>query len=224
MHLAGKVIVITGASRGLGKALAELCVHKGAHVVLSSNEKTELRAAARAAKGTAILADVRKEADMNRLARETVKKFGHIDVWINNAGIGGHHTAIEKQSAAFVREMMDVNFFGVFFGSRAALEVMKKQKSRGVIVNILSVRALTPHPLSSGYSASKAAAKGFTDALRAADSRKKISIIGVYPPGMRTDFFKKKPMGYHRYLDPHAVAEKIIRNLTRAHPKEEVVI
>ncbi len=223
MNLSGKVVVITGGSRGLGRALGEAFAREGARVVLSSKTKERLFRAAKEVGATAVVADVRHARAMKRLARAVGRKFGRIDVWVNNAGVGGKHMPVEAQDERYARAMIDVNFLGLMFGSQAALLEMKKKKS-GTIINILSVRALHAHPLSSAYSATKWAARGFTEALRIVGKEKGIRVIGVYPPGMRTDFFRKKPKGFHAYLDPRAVAGKIVANLKRKKPSEELMI
>lgn len=123
-----------------------------------------------------------------------------------------------------MRHMMDVNLFGVIYGTQAVLPHMQRRK-RGVIINILSTSALTGRANSAAYCASKYAATGFTKSLRLETAAQNISVIGVYPGGMRTHFFdEQKPAEYDRYMDPAYVARRIITNLKRAQPREELII
>jgi short-subunit dehydrogenase len=120
--------------------------------------------------------------------------------------------------------MMEVNYFGTAYGTKAALKYMKRQKS-GIIVNILSTSALQGRPRSSAYAASKYAARGFTDAIRNEVKEDGIIVIGVYPGGMKTNFFDEQiPEDYDRYMDTREVGEKIIENLKRDKPEEEQII
>lgn len=223
MQLNKKVIVITGASKGLGHALAETALREGARVVRSA--RTIPRGIARHTPNEAwIRADVTKSGDINRLAQSAIKQFGGIDIWINNAGTRIPHGPIEKINVKRMRHMMDVNLFGVIYGTQAVLPYMQRRK-RGVIINILSTSALTGRANSAAYCASKYAATGFTKSLRLETAAQNISVIGVYPGGMRTHFFdEQKPAEYDRYMDPAYVARRIITNLKRAQPREELII
>ena len=223
MQLNKKVIVITGASKGLGKALAEAALREGSRVVRSA--RTIPRGISRHTPNEAwIRADVTKPSDMNRLAQSAVKMFGRIDIWINNAGTRIPHGPIENINIPRMHQMMEVNLFGILFGSRAALVHMKRRR-QGTIINILSTSALNGRANSAAYCASKYAATGFTKSLRLEVASKKISVIGVYPGGMRTHFFdEQKPADYDAYMDPAYVAQRTIANLKRANPQEELII
>lgn len=224
MNLQNKTVVITGGTKGLGKALACLFIEEKAKVIINARSKKELEQVSREIGAISFAGDVDKEADMKKLAAFVVKKFGQIDIWINNVGIGMGHMPIEKVDAKQAHKVMEVNFFGTFYGSRSAMKYMKEKK-QGTIINVLSSRSLVPHPLSAVYSSSKWAARGFTEVLQAALRPLHILVIGVYPSGMKTDFFGKvKPEGYENYLDPSVVAKKVIQNLKLSKPKEEVII
>ena len=111
-----------------------------------------------------------------------------------------------------VHDMIEVNLFGTIYGSKAALMQMRKQ-SEGMIINILSTSALTGRPKSSGYCASKYAVAGFTKSLRLEVEDGHITVVGVYPGGMQTNFFdERKPDNYHEYTDPVDVAQRIVNN------------
>jgi len=224
MDLRNKVVVITGASRGLGRALARACAREGANVVVSAREKVELTKVAEELCATPVVADVTREAQVRRLAKDAVKKFGRIDVWVNNAGVWMPHAAAEEIDMRRVHEMMEVNFFGLAYGSRETLREMKKRGS-GVIVNILSVRAMDPRVNEAGYVATKFAADGFTKVLRLEAEPAGVAVIAVYPGGMQTDLFREnKPENYSQYMGPAVVAQRVVDNLTRDTPERELVI
>ena len=127
MELAGKSAVITGASSGLGKALAERLLAEGMKVAVCAPDAGGLADLASRPGVIAVPADVRKEAEMGKLAELAVREFGRIDVWVNNAGIWLPHLPIEETDAERAHDLMEVNYFGTFYGSRQALIRMKAQ-------------------------------------------------------------------------------------------------
>lgn len=224
MNLKDKIVVITGSSRGLGKSLATLLLKEQAKVVMNGRSKEELQNASKEIGAIECVGDVTKEKDMQKLANFAVKKFGKVDIWINNAGASMAHMPIEKIDLAEAHKVMEINFFGTFNGSRSIMKYMKSRKS-GTIVNIISSRALVPSVLSAVYSSSKWAVRGFTELLRTDLKDDNISVIAVYPSGMKTNFFGKiKPADYQNYMEPSYVAKKIIQNLKQEKPKEEISI
>ncbi|MFA6459005.1 MAG: SDR family oxidoreductase [Candidatus Paceibacterota bacterium] len=219
-----KVVVITGSSRGLGRSMARLVAEQGARVVVSSRDKAELEKTALEIGATAIVADVTKEQDLINLAREAASLTGGIDIWINNAGVWHPRMPIEKADMVRAHQLMEVNLFGTMYGARAVLLYMKKA-GKGTIVNIISTAALAGRPNSAVYASSKYAARGFTDSLREEVKDFGITVIGVYPGGMKTDLFnEERPPEYDLFLDPDETAEKIIANLASSEPVTELVI
>jgi len=224
MNLKNKIIVITGSTKGLGRALASAFLNEQARVVINTRSKKELQKASKEIGTIGYPGDVTEEKDMKKLADFSIKKFGRIDVWINNAGVNMAHSPIEKIDSKQAHKVVEVNFFGTFYGSRSVMKYMKRQKY-GTILNIISTRSLIPNPLSAVYSSSKWAVRGFTEALRMVLGPENISVIAVYPAGMKTNFFGKvKPAGYKNYMEPSYVAQKIIQNLKLQKPKEEMII
>ena len=224
MNLKNKVVVITGASKGLGKALASAFLSKQAKVIISARAGKELRTVAQELGIPSCPADVTRESDLIKLAAFATKKLGRLDIWVNNAGITLPHANIEDVDVKRAHEVMEVNFFGTFYGSRVALKIMKKQKF-GTIVNIVSRGSLTGRPHSALYSSTKWAARGLTESLRLALAPYGISVIAIHPGGIKTDLFKNfKPAGYGTWMEPSYVAEKIIKNLQRVKPKIEMLI
>ena len=134
-------------------------------------------------------------------------------------------TPIEELDAMRVHNMMEVNLFGTFYGSRAALRHMQKQGNGGTIVNILSTRSLDARAGQAGYTASKFAASGFTKALRLEATPYGIKVIAVYSGGMKTALFdKKRPADYGEFMEPADVARRIKENLERETPEEEMIL
>src|SRR3989344_7982702 len=150
MNLKSKVVVITGSTGGLGKALASEFISEQAKVVINGHSVKKLREVSEEIGAVSCAGDVTKESDMQKLANFAVKKLGKIDIWINNAGIGMEHCPIEKINSKQAYEVMKVNFFGTFFGSRSAIKYMKKQK-HGTVINIGSSRSIVPSPRSIVY-------------------------------------------------------------------------
>lgn len=215
MQISGKVIVITGAAKGLGKVLTEILETKGAAVV-TSDISGDVDCAA----------DVTKESDMDNLAAYAQKTHGRIDVWVNNAGVWLPPTDITKLDIQKVRTLFDVNVFGTLLGTRAAASVMKQQQS-GTIVTICSTTAFDGLAGSSGsaYVASKYAIRGFINAIRPELAHRGIKLIGVYPGGFKSELFKENiPAAFDSFMTVECVAEKIVENLEQEKPSEQLII
>lgn len=218
------VAVITGGSKGLGKALAEQFIAKGYQVVICARNKDEIETTAKEIGATAFIADVTSEIDVKALADFTVSTFGRIDIWINNAGVWMRHSPVEQLDMERIRKMFEVNVFGAVSGSKYALMQMRKQDG-GIIININSTSGLTGRPTSSSYAASKWALRGFTESLREECKGSNIRIISVYPGGMRTSLFdENKPGDIDSYMAPESVAQKIAENLEQENPQNELII
>lgn len=212
MQLKDKVVVITGATKGLGKALTGEFASESAKLVISGIGP-ELNEIASSINAVAIRTDVTDETQVRNLAESAVSALGRIDIWINNAGVWLPHGPVEEVSADKARKVMDVNFWGTLFGCREALKIMKRQGG-GTIINILSVRAVDPRAGEAIYGASKFAANGLSAALRLELEPQGIQVVSVYPGGMRTDLFREKmPENYAEFMDPAEVARKIVDNL-----------
>jgi short-subunit dehydrogenase len=218
------VIVITGGSKGIGKALAEAWVARGAEVVVSSRDKAELNAVATAMHATPFVADVTNADDMSALARFVIEKFGRIDVWVNNAGVWMPHAPLEELDLGRVPHLFEVNVYGLMYGTKEALIRMRTQGS-GTIVNISSTSGLTGKPTSSAYAASKWAVRGFTDSIREECKGTNIKILTVYPGGTKTHLFDEAPRDdYKDFMTPESVAEKIVANTELEVPNVELII
>lgn len=222
MNLKNKVVVITGSSKGFGKALSESFLKEGARVVVNSSDEAKIKKIAEEIGALGICADVTKEEELEKLSKEVIEKLGGIDIWINNAGLWVPHAFVEDFDMNKVQKMFEVNILGTINGSRVALRYMKNNNS-GVIINIISDSALAPRPMSSTYCASKWAVNGFTKSIR--EENKDIKIFSIYPSGMKTDLFgESKPENINDFMDPKYVAEKVVDNLKQENPAEELII
>jgi NADP-dependent 3-hydroxy acid dehydrogenase YdfG len=162
-----KVIVVTGASAGIGAALAAQLGQKGACPVLVARRAPELQAAAAQAgeKALAVTADVTNRADVERVLATAVARFGHVDVWVNNAGRGISRPVSQLTDDDF-DEMMRVNVKSALYGMQVALSHFQ-QRGRGHIINVSSMLGRAPFaPLRSAYSAAKHALNALTANLR----------------------------------------------------------
>ena len=222
MDLKDKIVVITGGSKGLGKALALCFLKDGSKVVVCSKNEEELKNLGNGIVG--IKADVTKENEIHALAEKVINDFGRIDVWINNAGIWLPHKPIEETDWKRAHDLIEVNLFGTVYGSKIALAQMRKQ-GFGYIVNIISTSGLNGKINETAYCASKFASSGFTKSLAKEVDEEKIKVFGVYPGGMQTNLFdENKPKNYNEFMDPNFVAEKIIQNLKLEEPEQEIII
>jgi NAD(P)-dependent dehydrogenase (short-subunit alcohol dehydrogenase family) len=163
-----QVIVITGASSGIGLATAQEAARQGARVVLSSRDAVDIQRAvdditAEGGKAVAVVADVGDQGSMEGLAQQAIAAFGRIDTWVNNAGVS-IYGLIEEVPIDDAHQLFRTNFWGVVHGSLAALPHLKRHG--GALINVGSELSETALPLQGFYAASKHAVKGFTDTLR----------------------------------------------------------
>jgi len=222
MELEDKIVVITGGTKGLGRAIALSFLENGSKVIVCSHE--ENRPEDLNKEILWIKADVTKEDEIKNLVEKVVEKFEKLDIWINNAGIWLPHLPIQEIDWERAHDLIKVNLFGTVYGSKNALIQMRKQDF-GIILNILSTSALDGKVNETAYCSSKFAANGFTKSLMKEVDGKDIKVLAVYPGGMRTNLFdEKKPEKYNEFMDPNEVAFKIIENLKKETPEEELII
>jgi short-subunit dehydrogenase len=218
-----QVIVITGGSSGIGLATAKLAASRGAKVVLAARTREALGQAVdqiKYAGGDAVFveADVAKSADLERVAATALERFGRIDTWVNNAGVGIWGT-IDEVSEEDMRQLFEINFWGTVHGSQIALKHLRT--SGGAIVNVGSLTSDRAIPLQGIYSASKHAIKGFTDALRTELEHEgaPVSVTLIKPASIGT------PMPQHvknytdnepKFLPPVYAPEEVARTILNA--------
>ena len=190
LRLAGKIAVITGASMGIGEAIAKLFAAEGASVVLLSRDAGRAEAArARigfAPQTMALACDVRHREEIDRAIGLTLHHFQRIDIWVNNAG-RGILTSLEGVSMADAREVFETNLFGTIDAMKAVLPIMKQQGS-GAIINISSVAGHIPLPFHSIYSGTKFAMNAIGKAARIELANSGVNVLTVCPGYVRTDF------------------------------------
>jgi NAD(P)-dependent dehydrogenase (short-subunit alcohol dehydrogenase family) len=187
--LEGKVATITGASQGLGRALALAFAKEGAQIAINARSEESIHPVAEEVEGIgaevlAVAADVSKSADVERMVRETVERFGKIDVLVNNAGLLGPRVRIEEYPEDEWRRVIDANLTGPFLVSKAALPHVGEG---GSIINVVSGVSVDGRAEWGAYSVSKFGVEGLTQILAAELEERGIRVNGVDPGGMRTD-------------------------------------
>jgi short-subunit dehydrogenase len=202
MDLKGAVAAITGASSGIGLAVAEHLAREGVAVVLGARRVDRLDEAVsriRSAGGRAesLAMDVTREADVAGLVTRAQQAFGGLDIMICNAGFGYYGT-VEEMDPGVMRRMMDVNFMGTFYGTRAALPVFRRQ-GHGHLIFVSSIVGKRGIPLMSGYSATKAAQAVFAESLRSEFVGTDIHVSAVFPVSTTTEFREamERDFGHH---------------------------
>ena len=176
-----KVVIITGASSGIGKALAEKYAAEGYNLVIAARRIERLQELADQLKGVEVLTvktDVSEEADCKYLIDSAIQKFERIDLLINNAGIS-MRASIEDVDMDVLRRMMDVNYWGTVYCTKFALPHLVEQK--GSLVGIISVGGYIGLPGRTGYSASKFAVRGFLDTVRVEYLKKGLHVLVAAP-------------------------------------------
>jgi short-subunit dehydrogenase len=193
MTLKDKIIIITGASSGIGKSLAFEFAKRGANLVLASRqfvtlcELTEELITKCSIKAVAIQCDVTKQGDCEELIKETILTFSRIDVLVNNAGISMRALFVDVDLEV-LRQVMDVNFWGTVYCTKYALPEILKTK--GTIVGVSSIAGYKGLPGRTGYSASKFAMNGFLDTLRTENLKNGINVLTACP-GFTTSNIRK---------------------------------
>jgi NAD(P)-dependent dehydrogenase (short-subunit alcohol dehydrogenase family) len=187
--LQDKVTLITGASQGLGRALALAFAGEGARVVVNARSEESVRPVAEEAESAgaevlAVAADVSKDSDVERLIGETVGRFGRIDVLVNNAGLLGPRVAIGDYPEDEWRRVIDANLTGPFLVAKAAIPHLSRGAS---IINVVSGVSVEGRAEWGAYSASKFGLEGLNQILAAELAERDVRVNAVDPGGMRTD-------------------------------------
>ena len=203
--LQDKVVVVTGASSGFGRAIAKACAAEGAKVVVSDVHEnpnaggfeddaalTTVEAIEKlGGAGTYVGCDVTKEDQVDRLVAETVRAYGRIDVMVNNAGVYRNGKRLHEFDEADLDVCYEVNVKGTFFGAKAAIRQMLEQGDGGVIVNLVSTAGLQGHPNQSVYNISKGAQANLTRCLAIEYGKDRIRVNGICPTYAKTSLTRR---------------------------------
>lgn len=211
MSLAGQTALITGGSKGIGKAICLALAKEGANVVIAARNESEIKGTrdklkAMGSKALAIRTDVRSEEDVRRLISITIDKCGRLDILINNAGVA-YKKRLEETTLEEYDKIMDTNLKGVFLCTKYAIPYIRESKN-GKIINISSVGGLHGLPDFSVYCASKFGVNGITESI-AAELEGEIKVYAICPGAVDTDMYRSiysdRPP-----LKPEHIAEKIL--------------
>ena len=195
MKIADSVIIVTGASAGIGAETVRVLAQKGANVVLTARRAERLQALAThlahyPGERLVVAGDIGEEAFCQELVRRTVEAFGRVDVLVNNAGIG-HRSTLQEIPTDDVRTIMDTNVLGPVYAIQAVLPHMLRQR-RGQIVNVSSIVGQQIVPESSLYCASKTTLNALTRGLRMELQGQPILVTLVYPGLTETEFYQAR--------------------------------
>ena len=215
MNLENKVAIVTGGTKGIGRAIADALLREGVSVCVSARNVEVIgqtsQQAQNPSRGREIMfpCDVRDYDHVKGLIGFTVKEFGGLDILINNAGIGIFKT-VEDISPEDFRAVLETNLFGVFHGCHAAIPEMKK-RGGGYIINISSLAGANPHPRMAAYNASKFGLNGFSEALMQEVRHDNIKVSYIMPGSVNTEFGGDAPSDEKSWqLTPQDIARVVI--------------
>tara|TARA_Y100000782_G_scaffold115436_1_gene158396 strand:+ start:378 stop:1211 length:834 start_codon:yes stop_codon:yes gene_type:complete len=231
-NFVNKIVVITGAGSGIGRALALAFGQLGAKLVLNDYSEDTLNETLQllnAKNSTCIhheAFDVANEEAMFAFAKNIQQKHGNVSVIINNAGVSGSADPSYLTPISSYKRVMDINFFGVLYGCKAFMQQLIDQKE-GAIVNISSVYGLMGSPSNTDYCASKFAVRGYTEALSVEFHKSPITIHCVHPGGINTNITSSRSGKNNtdefaaRFLKtpPEAIAQRIVKGIIKNEPR-----
>jgi short-subunit dehydrogenase len=232
--LSEQVVVITGASSGIGRETARYMAERGATVIAAARNETALESLCSeitdgGGRAVPVVADVADPVQVAAIGQQAIERFGRIDTWVNNAAVSIYAT-VEQLQPDEMRRLIEVNLLGVMYGSRVAVQLMRS-RGGGTIINVGSVLSDRAVPLQSAYSASKHGIAGFSEALRLELQQDDtgIDVVLIQPSSINTPFFTwarsrfgVKPQPIPPVYEPTAVAEVIA--YAAEHGGREIVV
>lgn len=223
MDLKGKTAIITGGSKGIGRAIAESLVKAGVNVSISARDRIEVdRAAAELnavgpGRAAGFVCDVRDDTQVKIYVAQTVERFGGVDILVNNAGVG-LFAPVESMSVDEFRAVIETNLCGVFYCCHEAIPLMKK-RGGGYIINISSLAGSNPHPRMAAYNASKFGLNGFSEALMQEVRHDNIKVSYIMPGSVNTEFGGDVPGDEKSWqLQPEDIAQ-VVMDLLNYHKR-----
>lgn len=214
MSIENKTVVITGGTKGIGRAIAETLLREKANVFVCARDKSELKRAleqlSALGKVDGEVCDVRSEGQVEMMLAEAVRVFGGVDVLINNAGIGIIGKTVEEMSASEFEQTLQTNLFGVFYACHHAIPLLK-QRGGGYIINISSLAGQNAHPKMAAYNASKFGLNGFSEALMQEVRADNIKVTTICPGSVNTYFGGDEPSGEKAWqIQPEDIAQVVV--------------
>jgi NAD(P)-dependent dehydrogenase (short-subunit alcohol dehydrogenase family) len=215
MELKGKSAIVTGSTKGIGRAIAEALAREGANVCISARSEDEVERTvaelSEAGEGrvTGAVCDVRDYEEVRALFEHTVAEFGGVDVLVNNAGVGLFQS-VEEMSPEDFRAVLETNLNSVFYACHEAIPLMR-ERGGGYIINISSLAGANPHPRMAAYNASKFALNGFSEALMQEVRHDHIKVSYIMPGSVNTYFGGDTPSAEQSWqLQPADVARVVL--------------
>lgn len=215
MDLTNKTAIVTGGTKGIGRAIAEALIREGASVCISARHPNEVSETVdelnelKSGRAAGLVCDVRDFRQVRALVALTIKQLGGLDILINNAGIGAFQT-VEDTSPEDFRALLETNLFGVFYCCHEAIPQMR-QRGGGYIINISSLAGANPHPRMAAYNASKFALNGFSEALMQEVRHDNIKVSYIMPGSVNTEFGGDSPDDSKSWqLQPRDIARVVI--------------
>jgi 3-oxoacyl-[acyl-carrier protein] reductase len=211
MELNGAIALVTGASEGIGRAIAEALAHEGSRVTITGRREKELRAAAQAIDAEWLTGDVGVEADAVRTVRTVIERHGRLDILVNNAGYGVFKPLVDT-TLEELEAMYRTNVFGPFLMAREAARQFIRQGS-GELINIASTSSLKGSASRTAYGSSKFALRGMTECWRDELRRHNVRVMLVNPSEVMTEFAAKAGSpreASDKKLRPKEIADAIV--------------
>lgn len=215
MNLPDKVAIVTGATKGIGRGIAEALAREGVRVCISARKESEIEEAVEAlnqldgGKAIGFVCDVRDHTQVKSLFERATAALGGVDILVNNAGIG-RFAPVEEMAPEDFCAILETNLFGVFYCCHEAIPLMKA-RGGGYIINISSLAGANPHARMAAYNASKFGLNGFSEALMQEVRHDGIKVSYIMPGSVNTEFGGDSPNEQNSWqLQPSDIARVVI--------------